>query len=128
VAFSGTTTQAGDPKENIAMSTNTTTSNPCPDVPMPGGAVTAEWQDAGTPNAFRYFEGSRWVVDRRVDRARSEDIEVYVAGTQEPDGTVVRDIVVHQLHSDDPIMPRQARQLARALIAAADEIDRWTAR
>jgi hypothetical protein len=50
---------------------------------------------------------------------------VYIAGTQELDGTVEREIVVHQLHADDPIMPQQARQLASALVAAADEIDRW---
>jgi hypothetical protein len=51
---------------------------------------------------------------------------VYIAGTQKLDGTVKRGIVVHQLHADDPMTPQQARQLARALIAAADDVDRWT--
>jgi hypothetical protein len=33
---------------------------------------------------------------------------------------------VHRLHADDPINPAQARQLARALIAAADEYETLT--
>ena len=44
----------------------------------------------------------------------------------DPGGTVEREIVVHQLHVDDPITPQQARQLARALIAAADEVGELT--
>jgi hypothetical protein len=102
-----------------------TPANPLPQVSFPAGAVKADWPDLGSPNAFRYFEGSRQVVDRRKDLRGSQDILVYIAGTQELDGTVEREIVVHQLHADDPIMPQQARQLASALVAAADEIDRW---
>jgi hypothetical protein len=106
----------------------TTPTTPFPQVPFPGGAVKADWHDLHSPNAFRYFEGSRWAVDRREDLPSSEDIDVYIRGTQELDGTVHREIVVHQLHSDDPITPGQARQLARALIAAVAEIDGWAAR
>jgi 2-polyprenyl-3-methyl-5-hydroxy-6-metoxy-1,4-benzoquinol methylase len=36
---------------------------------------------------------------------------------------VAVDPVVHQLHADSPINAAQARQLARALVAAADEVD-----
>ena len=36
-------------------------------IPLPADAVRAQWQDLGTPAAFRYFEGSRWTVDRRAD-------------------------------------------------------------
>jgi hypothetical protein len=32
-------------------------------------------------------------------------------------------VVVHQLHADYPISAAQARQLARVLIAVADEVD-----
>ncbi len=104
----------------------TTATNPYPHLPFPAGAIKARWEDPGTPNAYRYFEGRRWVVDRRDDRASSEEIEVYVAGTQAPDVTVAREVVVHELHADDAITPTQARQLARALIAAADEVDELT--
>ena len=51
---------------------------------------------------------------------------MYIAGTQELDGTVKREIVVHQLGAADPITPQQARQLARVLAAAADEINELT--
>jgi truncated hemoglobin YjbI len=45
-------------------------------------------------------------------------------GTQKPDGTIdERHVVVHELHADNPITAAQARQVARALIAAADEVD-----
>jgi len=37
----------------------TPAANPFPEVPSPAGAVKADWQDLGSPNAFRYFEGSR---------------------------------------------------------------------
>jgi len=47
-----------------------------------------------------------------------------MAGTQNPDGTLdEHHVVVHQLHADDPITAAQARQLARVLIAVADEVD-----
>jgi hypothetical protein len=52
---------------------------------------------------LRFFEGSRWVVDRTD---RDEDIDVCIAGMQHHDGSVSRDIVVHQLHSDHPITVR----------------------
>ena len=55
-------------------------------IPLTADAVRAQWQDLGTPAAFRYFEGSRWTVDRRADLSSSKDIEVYVVGIQELDG------------------------------------------
>jgi hypothetical protein len=90
----------------------TSTTTPSPDVPLPPGAVMAEWQDLEYPGfEFRHFEGRRWVIDR--DRTgqlvSSDDVEVYMRGTQKPDGTIdERHVVVHQLHSDDP-SPRRRR-------------------
>jgi|SRR5271166_823681 len=104
----------------------TTTTTPTHDVALRAGAAKGEWQDVGTPGAFHYFEGSRWVVDRHEDLPTSRDVEVYIRGTQDPDGMVEREIVVHQLHADGPITPRQARQVARTLIAAADEVGELT--
>jgi hypothetical protein len=108
--------------------TTATPTNPFPQVPYPGGAVKADpWEDLSS-SPFRYFEGSRWVVDRREDLPSSRDIDVYIAGIQAPDGTIEREVVVNQCHADDPMTPRQARQLARALIAAVAEVDGWAAR
>ncbi|MBZ4622562.1 hypothetical protein [Mycobacterium avium] len=56
-----------------------------------------------------------------------DDIDVYVHGTQATDGTVTRHISVHQLHADNPVTAAQARQLARTLVAAADEADMMAA-
>ena len=88
------------------------------EVPPPAGAVkVTEWLD-DSPEPFRYFEGSRHVIERDE---RSEDIHVYVAGIQYVDGRVQREIVVHQLHADEPLRTlAQARQLADAINAAAD--------
>jgi hypothetical protein len=53
-------------------------------------------------------------------------IEVFVAGLRRTDGSIDPEIVVHQLHADEPLKSAAtARQPARALIDAADEIDRW---
>ncbi|HYB82552.1 MAG TPA: hypothetical protein VED43_13085 [Mycobacterium sp.] len=35
-------------------------------------------------------------------RPWSRDIEVYVVGTQDADGSAQRGIIVHELHHDDP--------------------------
>ena len=104
----------------------TTTTDPYPHIPLPAGAVTAEWQDPGTSGVYRYFEGSHWVVGPSEDPRQSQGGEVYVRGCQELDGTVEREIAVYELHPDRCVTAQQARQLAEALVAAADEVERWT--
>jgi hypothetical protein len=90
------------------------------DVPLPAGAVQVDdWDQWGC----RYFTGSKWLVERDD---REEDIECSSTGSQHPDGRLERLMHVHRLHADDPINPAQARQLARALIAAADEYETLT--
>jgi hypothetical protein len=42
---------------------------------------------------------------------------------QYADGRVRTEITIHQLHGDYPFAAAQAREVARALIAAADEVD-----
>lgn len=53
------------------------------------------------------------------------DVAVFVAGFQHADGSCARQIVVGQLHTDEPITASQARQVARALMSAADAVERW---
>ena len=115
------------------MSENTryTTTDQLANVPHPAGATKVDdWfnPDAliGTivsyvgPDTARYFTGTSWVVDRDDN---DEDIDVSIEGEQYVDGRVQRHIVVHHLHGDEPITPGQARQLAAALTAAADECE-----
>jgi hypothetical protein len=47
---------------------NTTTANPYPNVRIPAGAdFVDEWQDAGTPDAWRLFDGSERVIAAAPD-------------------------------------------------------------
>lgn len=97
------------------------TTNPYPEVSFPAGAVLVDgWNDLDTAAPFRYFEGSRWVVDRRH---HDTDVEVWISGTQHHDGSVSREIVVHELHADYALTVKEVRQLAAALTAAADEAE-----
>jgi hypothetical protein len=57
--------------------------------------------------------GSHWVIDRCEDLHSSRDIEVYTAGIQKLDGTVKYEIVLNQVHADDPITVQQGRELAQ---------------
>jgi hypothetical protein len=99
----------------------TTTTDPHTELPLPAGAVEVyDWDDFQTPTPFRYFVGSSRVVDRP---GHGEDIEIRIDGTQHHDGSVTRDIVVHQLHADEPITIKQARRLAAALTELVDEAE-----
>lgn len=106
------------------MTTTTTTPiDPYPHLPVPAGAETWEWEDAGTPLARRAFLGTRRLIDRLDDPYDAPDVQVYVRGGQHLDGAVEREIVVHELHADNALTVKHARLLARALIAAADEAE-----
>jgi hypothetical protein len=95
--------------------------NPTPDLPTPHGVTVREWEDANTPHAFRYFEGTHWFIER-TDRWSHEPIEVYMAGLQRPDGSIEPQIVVHEMHADYPITSiATARELVRCLTAAIGE-------
>ena len=122
-------------EETFEMTTSTTTTKPLSDVRLPAGADDVdEWADPDTSAAYRVFQACRHVIpavpaDRHGSRPWSEDIEVCVSGTQNGDGRIERQIIVNQLHPDNPITIEQARQLAAALLEAtraaeaADEID-----
>ncbi len=87
---------------------------------MPAGAVEVhEWYDlASAPG--RYFTGSAWVVERD-DR----DVSVRIDGTQYPDGRADRFILVAEGNYErlTELTSITARELGRALIAAADKVD-----
>ncbi|MCB0935748.1 MAG: hypothetical protein KDB55_07025 [Mycobacterium sp.] len=98
------------------MTTSTTTTNTAPNLPIPAGAHRVQhWQDGS-----RYFETPRIVIP-----IKDEDVVVFTAGFQHDNGSTTREICVNQLHPDNPITVAQARQIARALMAAADAVERW---
>jgi hypothetical protein len=91
-------------------------------IPFPAGAVCVdEWDDLDTDTPSRYFRGQQRIIERPD---RDEDIEVRIDGIQHIDGSVQREIVVHELHHNEPITVEQARHLAIVLSQAADEVER----
>ena len=109
------------------MTIITSTENPFPNVRYPLGACqVADWVDVNSDSPSRYFEGTRRVVD-----CLDEPLEVCADGIQRTDGSVEATITVIEagrqwferliLASAD-----EARELASALMAAADEYDRMT--
>jgi len=68
------------------------------------------FEDEGTGSFSRRFDGTVWDID---------DIRVEVIGVQHDDGTVERAVCIN----GEELTGGQARELAAALIEAADEID-----
>ena len=68
------------------------------------------FQDEGTGSFSRRFDGTVWDID---------DIRVEVIGVQHDDGTVERAVYVN----GEELTAGQTRELATALIAAANEAD-----
>jgi hypothetical protein len=103
--------------------TSDTTATPVSDVPAPDGAVTVgDWQNVDTPAAERYCEGKNWTIGADGNHSA---ISVVIGMVQTASGTVKREIALERdFRQDDAFNGRQARQLARALIVAADELDR----
>ena len=107
----------------------TTTTDNLANVPFPAGATQVhDWYDPDgrigepapvefRPDVRRSFQGSSWVVER-PDQDR--DVHVLIDGEQLADGRVAERVITLD---DDSLTPQLARQLAAALIAAADEAD-----
>lgn len=96
------------------------------DVPRPAGAVeVSEWQpdDRGPATHYRCVEAERWMVESDGD---SGAVGVCLAAVQWSDGAVVDHeiaVIERDFKGNDTLTAMQARQLGRALIAAADELD-----
>ena len=88
----------------------------------------ADWHDVGTPHTARYWAGREWHVGAPANTQKTGEAgsKISRCGVRHAvfDGSLRPEINVHPPHADDPIAAEQARQLARALIAAADEVDR----
>jgi hypothetical protein len=94
--------------------------------PPAGASYVGDWDDArfGVDAALRYFRGSKRVIGRGGNLGK--DITVATDGLQYADGRINREITtaLGDYEALDPLTSEQARQLAAALIAASDEIDR----
>lgn len=97
-------------------------------VAAPVGALMVDgWCDGLTPHAYRVFRGST----RQVPVRYSDDdggVRIMVQGTQKADGRVDEHGIVISGGPYDLISADEARRIAAALIAAADEIDGWAMR
>jgi hypothetical protein len=88
--------------------------------PPAGATLVDEWDNIGA--AFRAFDGPEWRIKHTAGHGRRADIVVTVVGLQYADGHAERKIIIDC--PDTPIVtPAEARQLGRALIAAADAAD-----
>lgn len=91
------------------------------DVPLPAGAIQNDgWsRHSDTGNWYRLIE---WATIPTQTPA----VEVCVDGRQATDGTFTRDVAIYA--EDVRLTAMQARALAAALSAAADELDRLDGR
>lgn len=95
-------------------------------VPIPAGAVWVdEWQQPGTPDAWRIFDGSKRVISGAPDPLNphigEREIKLFIGGIQNPEGAVHRNIVPPDLHPDVPITLKEAAELGFALLELAFE-------
>ena len=104
----------------------TTTTPTYPDLPAPAGARPDDWQD-DWPLPYRVLFGERRGIDGvDVDRVGVAPSAIQLSDGRIDDGSLCGQPHVHP--RDDTLPPKQARDRAAALIAAADELDRLVAK
>ena len=88
----------------------------CANIPVPPGATAGPW-------AVKTSGGVSRLLEWHGDYSSVEGVEVAIDGTQESNGDYARSVTVY---SDDSVRlsASEARALAAALVAAADEFDR----
>jgi hypothetical protein len=96
--------------------------NTVPATPAPAGFSADDWADTQTPRPWRTI----WGVERQID-----DVHIRLSALQYVDGVIETDdsspvIHVHVMR-DWGIGARHAREVAAAIVAAADEADRLVA-
>src|SRR6478672_898713 len=94
------------------------------DVPVPAGATPDTWED-DSPLPYRVLLGESRSINGRRDSVSVQPTAVQFADGRFDDGTVFEPPQVY-LNDDYSFTAVQARELAAAIIEAADTIDRWT--
>ena len=100
----------------------TTTADSLADVPVPAGAHSDDWQNDAVPDRVLFGEWRR-IVGVDTDRLSVAPSAIQLADGRIDDGSAYEPPQVHL--RDDCLTPAQARELAAALIEAADLLDRW---
>lgn len=104
--------------------TVTTATTVCPEVPLPAGAYTCgDWGHDSAGNAmWREFQGT--CRDVEVHYAERSYVRIQITGEQDRDGSIERYITMN----GESLTATEARQLARTLMSAVDELDRLATR
>ena len=103
-----------------------TSATATPDVPIPSGARPDVWQ-ADSPLPYRVLFGARRAIDGLdVDRVSVQATAIQLPDGRLDDGSQYESRQVYL--GDDGLSSVQARDLAAALIEAADEVERWATR
>jgi hypothetical protein len=92
-------------------------------VPIPAGFEADDWENDAIPNRVLWGE---W---RDIDGFDTNRVSVAPSAIQLCDGRIDDGSVYERPHvhlRDDCLTPAQARELAAALIEAADDLDRLT--
>ncbi|MBY0287489.1 MAG: hypothetical protein K2X52_10105 [Mycobacteriaceae bacterium] len=94
-------------------------------VDWPAGATdVSDWADVGKPEEFRSFDGPIWTIPE-IQYTNDAPARVFVSGTQLRDGTIEeRCIRLEGVAWEDMLASDTARTLSRALLSAADVLDR----
>ncbi|BCI89368.1 hypothetical protein PJK45_20610 [Mycobacterium kansasii] len=98
-----------------------------PDVPLPPGAVFANlWEDATTDRPYRRITSEVRSIEGNTN------VLVWVEAIQYGDGSLDQSAIdrpsVQIEANQEALSSRQARELAAALLTAADELDGWAKR
>jgi len=95
---------------------NTTDTHPISNIPLPHGATADDWPSVDHDGVLvRSLEWGRFDTSK---------VGVSIDGSQRADGAYTRGISFYGVSEGQPIDSAQARELAAALIEAADELDR----
>jgi hypothetical protein len=106
----------------------TTATNPYPDVALPPGAraLDQNWQGM-RPMPYRVLCGElRGVDGLNINRVSVQTTAIQLLDGRIDDGSLYE--APHVYLGDDALTSGQARELATALIEAADAADRWAQR
>lgn len=81
-----------------------------------------DWDERDDGRVTRWFSGPV----RSLDGSAGTSVRIWHAGEQEYGGQVLLRLIVLDADEGAELGSNQARELAAALVAAADELDQWT--
>ncbi|AFM16999.1 hypothetical protein Mycch_2216 [Mycolicibacterium chubuense NBB4] len=96
-------------------------------VALPPGAYTQDTWQAAEPQPYRIIlGGDRTIAGHRA--VVSPSAVQWADGSVDDGRTEAPHVYAFNLEESNPLTTDQARELAAALLAAADEVDGWVAR